>query len=111
MTKLLSSVYDAVWDTIFTDHPGIFGSYGLEEPERHNFVIEVDYPGCLLTTNADSTVEAACLWSFDLLDFFAREKKLEITYRIWSWGNVVITAVVVLILLIFLLISIKKKRA
>jgi hypothetical protein len=111
LTSLLSSAYDAVWDTIFSDRPGIFGSYGLEEPEKHNFRIEVDYPGCLITSNADSMVAAACIWSFDRLDFFAREKKLEIAYRIWSWGNVVITGVVVLILMVFALISLRKKRA
>lgn len=111
LTSLLSSAYDAVWDTIFTDHPGVFGSYGLEEPERHNFKIEVDYPGCLITSNADSMVAAACIWSFDRLDFFAREKKLEIAYRVWSWGNVVITGAVVIILMVFVMTTVRKKRA
>jgi hypothetical protein len=111
LTQLLSSVYSAVWDTLLTDHPGILGSYGMEEPDRHNFEIEVKYPGCLLVSNADSMVQAACIWSFDRLDFFAREKKLEIKYRIWSWGNVIIAAAIILVLMVFLLISLRKKRA
>lgn len=110
LTALLGSVYGAVWDTLLIDHPGLFGSYGIGESETHEFEVEVVYPGCLVASNADTTIGAACVWTFDRLDFFAREKRLEITYRIWSWGKIVVTAVAVLLLLVAILWPIRKKR-
>jgi hypothetical protein len=111
LSALLGSVYDAVWDTLFTDYPGIFGSYGIGEPEEHRFRIEVVYPGCLTGGNADSTFESAGIWTFDNLDFFAGEKRIELTYRIWSWVNIAITVVVILIVLAFILWPIRRRRS
>ncbi len=111
LNTLLGSVYDAVWDTLFTNYPGIFGSYGIGEAEEHRFRIEVVYPGCIASSNADSTFEGACIWTFDHLDFFAGEKRIELTYRIWSWGNVAITVVVILIVLAVILWPIRRRSS
>jgi hypothetical protein len=109
LVSLLGSVYDAVWDTLFTNHPGIFGSYRIGEAEKHRFRIEVSCPGCIASNNADSTFESAAIWTFDHLDFFAREKTMELACRIWSWGNVAITVAVILILLVVILWPIRRK--
>ena len=111
LSSLLGSVYDAVWDTLLSDHPGLFGSYGIVEPEEHRFKIEIVYPGCLSSSNADSTFEKAGIWIFDNLDFFAGEKRIELTCRIWSWVNVAITVVVILIVLAVILWPIRRKRS
>jgi len=111
LSTLLGSVYDAVWDTLFEDYPGIFGSYGIGEPEEHRFRIEVVCPGCVASSNADSTFESAGIWTFDNLDFFAGEKRIELAYRVWSWGNVAITVVVILIVLAGILWPIRRKSS
>lgn len=108
LVSLLGSVYDAVWDTLITNHPGILGSYRIGEAEEHRFRIEVSCPGCIASSNADSTFESAAIWTFDHLDFFARERTMELTYRIWSWGNVAITVAVILILLVLILWPIRR---
>ncbi len=111
LSALLGSVYDAAWDTLFTDYPGIFGSYGIGEPEEHGFKIEVACPGCITGGNADSTFESASIWNFDNLDFFAGEKRIELTYRIWSWVNVAVTVVVIAIILAVILWPIRRRRS
>lgn len=111
LSALLGTVYDAVWDTLFTDYPGIFGSYGIAEPEEHRFRIEVVCPGCITGSNADSTFESASIWTFDNLDFFAGEKRIELTYRIWSWVNVAVTVVVIAIILAVTLWPIRRRRS
>ena len=108
LVSLLGSAYDAVWDSLFANHPGILGSYRIGEAEEHRFRIEVVCPGCIAGSNADSTFEKAAVWTFDHLDFFAREKSIKLTYRIWSWGNVAITVAVILILLVVILWPIRR---
>ncbi len=111
LSSLLGSLYDAVWDTLLSDYPGLFGSYGIVEPKEHRFKIEIVYPGCLSSSNADSTFEKAGIWIFDYLDFFAGEKRIELTCRTWSWVNVGITVVVILIVLAVILWPIRRKRS
>ncbi len=108
-SELIEEQFGAVWDTIMTDHPGIFGSYGLAEG-GHKFRIEVFLPGCVRSGNADSTFESMAVWYFDNLDFFAREKSLELTARDWVWGNVVIAAVAIILVLLFALWPLRRGK-
>jgi len=108
--SLLKTAFDAAWDTLFTDHPEIFGSYGLAENE-HLFHIEVMLPGCIKSGNADSVDHDAAVWNFKNADFFAREKTLEAISRDWLWGNVILTLAIVLLLLAFVLWPIRKRSA
>jgi len=105
---LLKSAFDATWDTILTNHPGIFGSYGFGGDE-HDFRIETKLPGCIKTGNADSLNGNVAVWNFKNTDFFAREKTLEAVSRDWSWGNVIITVIVVLVALTLILWPIRRK--
>ncbi len=111
LSSLLGSLYDAVWDTLLSDYPGLFGSYGIVEPEEHRFKIEIVYPGCLSSSNADSTFGNASIWTFDILDFFAGEKRIELTCRVWSWVNVAIAVVVILIVMVLTLWPIRRRRS
>lgn len=107
-TELLKDNIGAVWDTLLEAHPEIFGSYGLAENE-HKFRIEVLLPGCVKSTNADSTIENAVAWNFDNYDFFAKEKVLEVFARDWRWGNVFVTVVAVIIILLLVLWSVRRR--
>jgi len=98
-TKLLKSSYDAAWDTIMTDYPGIFGSYGFTG-NKHHFRLEVSLPGCFKGGNADSVYETSAVWNFANTDFFAGEKILEARSRSWNWINVIISIIVLLVILI-----------
>jgi hypothetical protein len=111
IAALMGSVYDAAWDTLFTDYPGIFGSYGIGEPEEHGFRIEVVCPGCVIASDADSTFESAGIWVFNNLDFFAGEKRIELSYREWAWFNIAITAVVILVILALILWPIRRRHS
>ncbi len=111
LNSLLKSVYDSIWDTLLADHPGIFGSYGLDEGAKHRFRIEVVVPGCVINTNAESRMDNGGVWIFDHLDFFAGEKRIELAYRVWSWLNVAITVIVILIVLAGILWPIRRKRS
>ena len=106
--ELLKDNLGAVWDTILTDHPEIFGSYGLADDE-HRFKIEVFLPGCIKSGNADSTFENVAVWQFDNVDFFAGEKKLEVLSRDWAWVNVALGMVVVVVVFLLVLWPIRKK--
>ncbi|MEE9553030.1 MAG: hypothetical protein V3W18_01935, partial [candidate division Zixibacteria bacterium] len=107
-TELLKDNIGAVWDSILSDHPEIFGSYGLSENE-HKFRIEVYLPGCVKSTNADSALENVVVWNFENSDFFAGEKILEVSARDWHWGNVIVSVVVAIIVLLLVLWPIRRK--
>lgn len=107
-TELLENNIGAVWDTLLNAHPEIFGSYGFGENE-HKFRVEVFLPGCVKSTNADSTIENAVVWNFDNFDFFAKEKVLEVLARDWRWGNVFVTVVVVIIILLLILWPLRRR--
>jgi len=98
--NLIHNVFDAAWDTLLSDHPGLFGSFPIDDIDVHNFRIEVEMPGCLLSSNADSTFNGVYLWEFNRLDFFAREYTIEISAREWRWVNVA-AAIIVLVLILF----------
>lgn len=107
--NLLENAFDAVWDTLMTDHPGIFGSYALGE-NRHQFRIEVKLPGCLRQNNADGVNDNVAYWEFDNTDIFAREKTMEVSARDWLWGNVIISLAVIVIVLVLILWPVRRRR-
>lgn len=108
-SHLLEIEFGAVWDTLMTEHPDMFGSYGLAE-EGHKFRIEVFLPGCVKSGNADSTYRNAGVWYFDNVDFFAGEKSLELAARDWAWGNVTVVVLVLLLILLLILRPIRRKK-
>lgn len=108
-TALLRSAYDTVWDSLMTEFPDIFGSYGFIGDE-HKFVIEVTLPGCLSNANADSTGGSTAIWRFSNLDFFGKSKTLSAVSRDWIWTNVILTLAVVLILLALVLLPLRRRR-
>jgi hypothetical protein len=108
--NLLENTFDAVWDTLMTDHPGIFGSYALGE-NQHSFRIEVSLPGCLGQSNADGVDNSIAYWEFDNTDIFAREKMMEVSARDWLWGNVIISLAVIIIILVLVLWPVRRRRA
>ncbi len=110
LSSLLELPYDAAWDTLLSDYPGLLGSYGIGESE-HRFRIEIVYPGCIVKSNADSTFGRAGIWTFNRLDFFAGERRIELAYRVWSWVNVAIAVVVILIVLALTLWPIRRRRS
>jgi hypothetical protein len=109
--RIIHDVYDAAWDTLLSDHPGLFGSFSVDDIDIHNFMIEVTAPGCLIGANCDSTVNKASIWSFNRMDFFAREYALELTARRWLWWNVAISVVVIALALFLLIRPWRRKKA
>jgi len=108
--NLIHNVFDAAWDTLLSDHPGLFGSFSIDDIDVHNFRVEVEMPGCLLNSNADSTFNGVALWEFNRLDFFAREYTIEIAARQWRWVNVAITIIVLALILFAVLRPIRKGK-
>jgi hypothetical protein len=93
--NLIHNVFDAAWDTLLSDHPGLFGSFSIDDSDLHNFRIEVSMPGCVINTNSDTTVNEISVWEFDRMDFFAREFTIEIAARQWRWLNIAITLLLI----------------
>ena len=110
LDRLLHDVYDAAWDTLFSDHPGLFGSFALDDMDVHNFRVEVAAPGCLINSNSDTTINGISAWSFNRMDFFARDYTIEIISRQWRWFNVVITLLAIAIVLFFILRPVRRAR-
>ncbi len=110
LEQIIHSVFDAAWDSLFTDYPGIFGSFGIEDLDAHNFIIEVKFPGCLISSNANVTSSNASVWSFDRMDFFAREFSMELKARQWAWLNVAIAVIVLALILFGIFWPFRKKR-
>ncbi|UCC80523.1 MAG: hypothetical protein JSW64_03945 [Candidatus Zixiibacteriota bacterium] len=110
LNRLIHDVYDAAWDTLLSDHPGLFGSFGIDDMDVHNFRVEVVAPGCLIGSNADTTVSGVSAWSFNRMDFFARDYDIEIVSRQWRWLNVVITVLVIAVILFLILKPIRKGK-
>ncbi len=108
LNNMMKTVYDAVWDTIMSANPGIFGSYGLGEEGDHRFRIEAVFPGCTIRTNADSSLEGRSIWNFGQLDFFGREYRLEVVSRRWVWHNVAIAATGLFLILLIALGPIRR---
>jgi len=108
---LIHDVYDAVWDTLLSDHPGLLGSFALDDINVHNFIVEVTAPGCLISSNSDTTVNSVSTWSFNRMDFFARNYTIEIVARQWRWLNVAGTVFVIAVILFFILRPIRRERA
>lgn len=108
--RLIHNIYDAAWDTLMSDHPGIFGSFPIGDIDIHNFTIRVSAPGCLVGTNCDTTTSKASVWTFNRMDFFARQYAMELTVRHWLWWNVGITVVVVALILFFILGASRRKK-
>lgn len=106
--SLLKNSFDAVWDTVLTDHPGIFGAYGLAENE-HYFRVEVEMPGCIKSANADTVDDKRAVWNFRNADFFGQEKTMMASARDWLWGNVVISIVVILVILFLILRPLRRR--
>ncbi len=110
LNRLIHDVYDAAWDTLLSDHPGLFGSFGIDDLDVHNFRVEVVIPGCLISSNADTTVGGVATWSFNRMDFFARDYDIEIVSRQWRWLNVIITVLVIAVILFLILKPIRKGK-
>jgi hypothetical protein len=93
--NLIHNVFDAAWDTLLSDHPGLFGSFSIDDRDLHNFRVGVSMPGCVINTNSDTTVNEISVWEFGRMDFFAREFTIEIAARQWLWLNVAITLLLI----------------
>jgi hypothetical protein len=111
LSRLIHDAYDAAWDTLLSDHPGIFGSFAFDDIDLHDFTIEVAVPGCLISTNADTTINGVSAWSFNRVEFFARSFTIEVSARYWSWINIAITVVIIAIILFLILGPVRKSRA
>lgn len=110
LSRLIHDVYDAAWDTLLSDHPGLFGSFGIDDMDMHNFRVEVTVPGCLMNSNADTTVNGMLTWSFNRMDFFARDYDIEILSRQWRWLNVIITVLVIAVILFLILRPVRRGK-
>ena len=110
LDKLIRYFYDAAWDSLLTDYPGLFGSFWIDDSDVHNFIVEVSFPGCLISSNADTTIDKTSIWSFNQFDFFAKEFSIELTARKWAWVNVAISVVVIAIIFFGVFISFKRRR-
>lgn len=110
LDKLIRYFFDAAWDSLLTDYPGLFGSFGIDDSDVHNFIVEVSFPGCLISSNADTTIDKTSIWSFSQLDFFAKEFSIELTARKWAWVNVAISVAVIAIIFFGVYFSLKRKR-
>ena len=110
LDRLIHDVYDAAWDTLFSDHPGLFGSFALDDIDVHNFRVEVIAPGCLISSNADTAINGVLAWSFNRMDFFARDYTIEIVSRQWRWYNVAVSVLVIAIILFFILRPIRRNK-
>jgi|GEM_PF-3042686 len=110
LNRLIHNIYDAAWDTLLSDYPGLFGSFALDDFDVHNFRIEVAAPGCLISSNSDTTIDGVSAWSFNRMDFFARDYSIEMVTRQWRWLNVAITVLAIAAILFFILRPIRRKR-
>ncbi|UCE67127.1 MAG: hypothetical protein JSU85_03700 [Candidatus Zixiibacteriota bacterium] len=110
LDRLIHDVYDAAWDTLFSDHPGLFGSFALDDMDVHNFRVEVVVSGCLISSNSDTTIDGVSAWSFNRMDFFARDYTIEVVSRQWRWLNVAVTVLVIAIILFLILRPVRKDK-
>jgi len=110
LDKLIRYFFDAAWDSLLTDYPGLFGSFGIDNSDGHNFIVEVSFPGCLINSNADTTIDKTSIWSFNQLDFFAKEFSIELTARKWAWVNVAISVTVIAIIFFGIFIPFKRRQ-
>ena len=108
--RLVHNIYDAAWDTLLSDYPGLFGSFRIDDIDIHDFVIEVTLPGCGITSNSDTTVNGTLTWNFSRVDFFARVLTLEASSRLWQWWNVGITVVAVAVILFLIFRPFRKRK-
>jgi hypothetical protein len=108
LSSLLISTYNAAWDTVMNDNPGIFGNYGIIDSDQHRFQIEVVSPGFITCTNADSVFLKSCIWKFDRQAFFAKVMTLEVVSRRWAWGKTFLTLAVVVTILV---VSLRPKKS
>ena len=108
--RLIHDTFDAAWDTLLSDHPGLFGSFPFDDIDEHNFKVEVTAPGCILSTNADTTIEATMTWNFNRMDFFAKEYKIELSARNWHWFNIALSVIVLAIILFIILGPVRKRN-
>ena len=111
LDRLIHNVYDAAWDTLLSDHPGLFGSFAIDDIDIHNFRVEVAVPGCLTGSNSDSTLNGVSIWTFNRMDFFAREYTIDIAARQWRWLNVALTLLVIAVILFFGLRPVRRSGA
>lgn len=111
LNRLIHDVYDAAWDTLLSDYPGLFGSFAFDDINIHDFRIEVVAPGCIIKSNSDTTISGAQVWSFNRLDFFARHYTIEMVARNWQWFNIAITVIAIAIILFVILGPVRKSRA
>jgi hypothetical protein len=110
LDRIIHNVYDAAWDTLLSDYPGLFGSFALDDFDIHNFRVEVVAPGCLISSNSDTTIGGVSAWSFDRMDFFARDYSIEMVARQWRWFNVAVTVLAIAVVLFFILRPVRRKR-
>lgn len=106
--KLIHHVFDAAWDTLLSDYPGLFGSFPIDDTDVHNFRVEVSVPGCVLSSNSDKKLDDVYIWEFGRLDFFAREFNIEIVARQWRWINIIISLLLIAIILFIALRPVRR---
>jgi hypothetical protein len=110
LDRLIHNAFDAAWDTLLSNYPGLFGSY-LADMDYHNFRVEVVAPGCIISSNADTTVNGTMIWDFSRLDFLARDYSIEITSRNWRWINIALSFIVIAVILFVVLGPVRRRRA
>jgi len=99
LNEAIKEIYSSAWDSLYSQHPEVFGSYGIEINQDHSFKIEVEFPGCFIESNADTVIDNTALWEFDHYEFSGGEYKLELKTRKWNWLNVAIGLVGLLLII------------
>ena len=109
LNETIKDIYSSAWDTLYSKHPEVFGSFGIEINQDHSFSIELEFPGCFVESNADTVIDNTALWEFDHYKFSGGEYKLVLESRKWNWLNVAICVGGILIL-IWVLLRPKKRK-
>jgi hypothetical protein len=90
--------------------PGLFGSYGIFVGDDHKFEVQVDFPGCAISSTADSVVDNRAYWNFGNLDLLGKDYKIELKSRKWEWINIIVTGIALFIILFVVFIPVRRAK-